>query len=52
MKIFEVQVRVPNGAGTSIVKTRVMAENTYQARLLVEHQYGPENVIGSPRIVK
>jgi len=51
MKIFEAQVRIPNGAGTSVVKTRVMAETSFKARLLLEHQYGRNNVIGAPRLV-
>lgn len=51
MKVYEVQVKVANGAGTMIVKTRVMADNTFQAKLLVEQQYGKNNLIGSPRQV-
>jgi hypothetical protein len=51
MKIWEAQVRVPNGAGTAVIKTRVMAETSFKARLLLEHQYGRANLIGAPRMV-
>ena len=51
VKIFEAQVRVANGGGTTVVKTRVMAENTFAAKLLLEQQYGKENIIGSPKLV-
>jgi hypothetical protein len=51
MKIFEAQVRVANGNGTTVVKTRVMAETTFAAKLLLEQQYGRENVIGSPQLI-
>jgi hypothetical protein len=52
IKIFEAQVRVPNGGGTTVVKTRVMAENSYAARLLLEQQYGRNNIVSSPMMVK
>ena len=49
---YEAQIKVLNGGGTLLVRTRVMAENTFKARLLLEQQYGRGNVIGSPLLVK
>jgi hypothetical protein len=51
MKIWEAQVRVPDGAGTRIVAVRVMADSTHSARLLLEQQYKRENILTAPRFV-
>lgn len=49
MKIWEAQVRMPDGAGTRIVAVRVMATSSHQARLLLEQQHGRTNVLTAPR---
>lgn len=49
MKIWEAQVRVPDGAGTRIIAVRVMATSSHQARLLLEQQHGRANVLTAPR---
>lgn len=51
MTIWQAQVRVPDGAGTRIIDTRVMAHSSHAARLLLEQQYGKMNLIGMPRLV-
>ena len=49
---YEAQIKVPNGSGTLLVRTRILAENTFKARLLLEQQYGRGTVVGSPWLVK
>jgi hypothetical protein len=51
MKIWEAQVRVPDGAGTRIIAVKVMATSSHQARLLLEQQHGRTNVLTGPRWV-
>ena len=51
MKIWQAQVRVPDGAGTRIIETRVMANSNHAARLLLEQQYGRANVLTAPKMV-
>ena len=51
MKIWQAQVRVPDGAGTRILETRVMAQTSHSDRLLLEQQYGRSNVLTAPRLV-
>ena len=51
MTIWQAQVRVPDGAGTRIIETRVMAPTSHAARLMLEQQYGRANVITAPRRV-
>jgi len=52
MAIWQAQVRIPDGAGTRLVVTRVMATTTFQARLLLEQQYGQGSVVSGPVQVK
>ena len=51
MKIWEAQVRVPDGAGTLIIAVRVMATSSHQALLLLEQQHGRTIVLTGPRWV-
>lgn len=51
MTIWQAQVRVPDGAGTRILATRVMAASSHAARLMLEQQYGRANVITAPQRV-
>jgi hypothetical protein len=47
-----VQVAGPNSKSMLVVWTRVNADNSNAARLLLEAQYGRGNVIGVPTVVK
>ena len=51
MTIWQAQVRVPDGAGTRIIETRVMALTSHAARLMLEQQYGRANVLTAPKMV-
>jgi hypothetical protein len=42
MYCFEASVRV----GTQLVKTRVQAANAFDAKLLLQAQYGAANIVG------
>ncbi|WP_158268558.1 hypothetical protein [Limnohabitans sp. Rim8] len=42
MNKYEALVRI----GTSMVKTRVFADNAHNAKLLLERQYGGGSVVG------
>jgi hypothetical protein len=52
MKKYVALVRVRAHGTTTIIRTLVYADSDYQARLLVEQQYGTGNMIGSPTLVK
>lgn len=47
MKIFEAYVR----ANGYVVKTRLNAENSHDAYLLLQGQYGTDNIVHFPREV-
>jgi len=51
MTIWQAQVRVTDGAGTRIMMTRVMANSSHAARLMLEQQYGRANVLTAPQRV-
>jgi hypothetical protein len=42
MRYFEAHVRV----GAQLVKTRVQAANAFDAKLLLQAQYGTTNIVG------
>lgn len=49
MTTYQAKVRVPYcGTGRLIVDVIVMAQNTTQARALLQAQYGPGNLITLP----
>lgn len=49
MNTFEATIRIRSpGGATMLVKTRVAAINYFQARLLLERQYGIGSLVGTP----
>ena len=53
MNSYQAKVRVAYcGTGRLIVDVRVMAENTTQARALLQAQYGPGNLMTLPMPVQ
>ena len=51
LKVWEATVRVASGSGTQVIATRVMAEDSFKARLLFEAQYGRGSLVNTPRMV-
>lgn len=51
LKVWEATVRVASGNGPQIIATRVMAADSYKARLLFEAQYGRGSIVNYPRQV-
>ena len=51
LKVWEATVRVASGNGTQVIATRVMAADSYKARLLFEAQYGRNSLVNMPRQV-
>lgn len=51
---YRAQVRVAKsgGIGTMVVWAQVQAQNTINAKYLLEAQYGRGNVIGVPQLVR
>jgi hypothetical protein len=54
MNIYKTTVRVasPSGSMTNIVWAQVYAQNPFDAKAMLEAQYGRGNVIGTPTLVK
>ena len=53
LNIYEARVRLTSLThGIQIVQTRVMAQNSHQARVMIESQYGAGTVISDLRLVK
>lgn len=53
LNIYEARVRLSSAThGVQIVQTRVMAQNSHQARVMIEAQYGTGTVISDLRLVK
>ena len=49
LRVWEATVRVSSGNGPQIIATRVMAADSYKARLLFEAQYGRGSIVVPPR---
>ena len=49
MNTFEATIRIHSpGGATMLVEARVAAINYFQARLLLERQYGVGSLVGTP----
>ena len=51
LKVWEASLRIPSNNGNQIIVTRVMAADSYKARLLFEAQYGRGCLVNNPRMV-
>jgi hypothetical protein len=54
MNLYKTTVRVasPSGSMTNTVWAQVYAQNPFDAKAMLEAQYGRGNVIGTPTLVK